>query len=193
MIRKASLWVPVVLAIMAWRWFPLEVWISVNQGLIAFLGLLAAAVIPVIPVTASFLQSDHLFPHEAEQLSAALENQQRFWLGLLATTLATFILVLVISAIKPGVSIDIAITQQETWSIAVSPIASGIITAALSFLMLKMGSVLLGVMSLQRLRSALVITGAKRRAAAEAERQVREAALPQNIVPPDYGKIIRPH
>lgn len=193
LILRPFIWIPLVCAVLAWKWFPLSVWVSINQGLIAFLGLLTAALIQVIPVTANFLQADHLYPTEAQRLSSALEKQQKFWLGLLAATFATFVLVIIASAIPAKASVGFTVPVWGAYSIDVGRIASAILALAVSFLMARVGSVLLGVMSLQRLRSDLVIIGAKRRAAAEAEKQMQAAILPQHIVPPDYGKIIRPH
>lgn len=67
--KWVGLLLPLLAAFAGWQWVPLVLWIDMNQGLLAFLGLIAAALVQVIPVTANFLQSDELTPEEARRLS----------------------------------------------------------------------------------------------------------------------------
>jgi hypothetical protein len=198
MYRRIVLWMPVFCAIMAWNWFPLAVWADLSQGLIAFLGLLCAALVQVIPITANFLQADHLYPEEAVRLSQALERQQRFWLGLLAAAIIAFVLVLISSAVPSTASLTVPLKwTTEPVSISVARIMSAMLAFTVSFVVLNIGAVIFGVLSLQKLRTQLVIMAAKRRVAAEVAQQMQHATVAtttvDRVVPDDYGSIVRPH
>jgi len=183
---------PVFLAVVSAFQVPITVWIDMNQGLLAFLGLLAAALIQVIPVTANFLQSDRLTPVEAVRLSAQLSKQQRYWIGLLISTVATFATIVIVSVLK----------GRTEWSLGrlgvhdVGPVFSALVTFGVSFVLIKMMAIVGGVMSLQELRNELVLGAARREAAAEVERlQQRQQPIQAdigNVIPPDYGSIIPP-
>ncbi len=184
--------VPVILAIVAGYQVPIIVWIDMNQGLLAFLGLLAAALVQVIPVTANFLQSDRLTPTEAKRLSAQLSRQQRYWVGLLISTVATFAIIVVVSVLKDRTQWDFGRFGTHN----VGPVFSALVAFGISFLLLKMTAIVGGVMSLQALRSELVLNAANRAAAQEVERlqQRQQVVLEQpNLVPSGYGSIVRPH
>lgn len=185
----AGIILPPIIAVVGFVWVPLHVWADMNSGLLAFLGLLAAALIQVIPVTANFVQSDSLTPFEAEHLSKQLTKQQRYWLGLLAVTIATTVLVILTSVLRDAKPLVILSDQN----IDVAQALSGLVSASMTFLIFKMVGLFQGVLSLQRLRNDLVIAAAKRGAAEKAEVAQHKANLPTNIVPESYGKIIRPH
>jgi signal transduction histidine kinase len=189
--KWAGVIVPIILAIVAGLKVPLGVWIEMNQGLLAFLGLLAAALVQVIPVTANFLQSDRLTPQEAVRLSDQLMKQQRYWLGLLVGTVVTFVIVVVVSVFKDKTVWDLG----RLGYIDVGPYFSGLVALSLVFVIFKMTAIVSGVMSLQTLRNELVLNSANRAAAEEIERlqERQRATLQQGIVPPDYGSIIHPH
>lgn len=183
---------PAILGVVSAFQVPIALWIDMNQGLLAFLGLLAAALIQVIPVTANFLQSDRLTPVEAGRLSAQLSKQQRYWIGLLISTVATFATIVFVSVLK----------DRTQWSFGrlgvhdVGPVFSALVTFGVSFVLLKTTAIVGGVMSLQELRNELVLSAARREASAEVERlQQRQQPLQAdlgNVVPPDYGSIIPP-
>lgn len=185
---------PLLLGAAAFKWTPLQVWIDMNQGLIAFLGFLCAALIQVIPVTANFLQSDRLTPDEATKLSNSLAKQQRYWLGLLGVSIGALIIIVVVSAMKdrtlfetPAVG-SLLLAHQ----INVAPLLSGLVAASVSFVLIKMIAIFPGVMSLHTLRSDLVIANAKRQAAHDAEVAQQTANLPMPLVPDNYGAFIEP-
>ncbi|QDZ27005.1 hypothetical protein [Noviherbaspirillum sp. UKPF54] len=186
---------PTIIAIASFIWMPLSVWIQMNQGLLVFLGLLAAALVQIIPVTANFLQSDRLTPIEAERLSAQLGKQQLYWIGLLASTVAAVVLVVIISALdKKPTEIEIPkLGRLDIGTIDIAPGLSALVAFAISFVLVKMFGLFQGVISLQKLRSELVINAAKRAAAEQVKQASSEVSLPQQLVPDDYGKIIRPH
>lgn len=188
MFKRAVPLVAIAAGFAAGRWVGLSAWLSINDGLLAFFGLLAAALFQVIPITANFLQSDELTPEEARHLSSALERQQKFWIGMLGATVTAFALVVSASLAKNRMVWDVPVAGTTDFS----PLASFLIGASLSFLLLRMVSVLNGVLSLQRLRSTLVVSAAKRRAAAKAEQIQQQLAPTGNIVPADYGSIQPP-
>ncbi|MGI4717461.1 MAG: hypothetical protein ACRYGO_01450 [Janthinobacterium lividum] len=192
--RWVGVLLPLILAVAAFFQVPIKVWIDMNQGLLAFLGLLAAALVQVIPVTANFLQSDRLTPTEAVRLSKQLLKQQRYWVGLLVSTVIAFALIVIVSILE----------NRTVWTFGrlgehdVGSVFSAIVTFAMSFVLIKTTAIVGGVMSLQTLRNELVLDAA-RRAAAEEIRQARlahEARESQQgippIVPADYGSITRP-
>jgi hypothetical protein len=190
--KWVGLLLPAAVAILAFLEVPIGVWIDMNQGLLAFLGLLAAALIQVIPVTANFLQSDRLTPTEAVRLSRQLSKQQRYWVGLLISAIAVFALIVVVSVLK----------DRTLWSMGplgnrdVGPVFSGLVAFGVSFVLLKMTAIVGGVMSLQVLRNELVLNAANRAAAEEAERvseRQRSIPLENDMTPADYGSIVLPH
>jgi uncharacterized protein YgbK (DUF1537 family) len=187
--KWAGILLPAILAVIGFKWIPLSTWIDMNQGLLAFLGLLAAALIQVIPVTANFIQSDQLTPIEAEHLSKQLSKQQRYWIGLFASTIATVVIVVIVSVLKDLKPLEI----PRYGYLDISSVLSGAISAAMMFLVVKMAGLFQGVTSLQKLRNELVIAAAKRNAAEKVEKVQREVILPQNLVLDSYGQIIRPH
>lgn len=81
--KLLAVFVPMLLGMAAAAWTPLAFWYDMKEGLIAFLGFLAASLVQVMPLTANFLQSDRLSPYEAERLTASLTKQQHYWIGLL--------------------------------------------------------------------------------------------------------------
>lgn len=188
MFKRAVPLVSVVAGLAAGRWVGLPAWLSINDGLLAFFGLLAAALFQVIPITANFLQADDLTPEEARRLCSALERQQKFWIGMLASTVLAFTVVVLASLAKNRLLVDV----YKIGEIDLSPVASFLIGGSLCFLLLRMVSVLNGVLSLQRLRSALVLSAAKRRASAAAEKIQQEMLPSRSIVPADYGAIQAP-
>ncbi|PJO39836.1 hypothetical protein CTI10_001200 [Delftia acidovorans] len=164
-----------------------------KEGLIAFLGFLAASLMQVMVVTANFLQSDRLTPTEATRLSNALTRQQKFWLGLLIATVAALVVVIVGSASK-----DIA--KQVTYfsghkiefTISWAAVTVFLIASTFSFVFYRMFALMSGMMSLHRLRAELVLLAAQR-AADEKASLLQERAKPKEaITPPGYGRILEP-
>ena len=186
--KWVSIVLPFILAIGAYFYAPIVVWIDMNQGLLAFLGLLSAALIQVIPVTANFIQSDFLMPAEAESLCKQLLKQQRYWIGLLISTVLTFAIVVLISVLK----------DRTFWSFGrlgifdVGPVFSAVLAFFLSFVLLKMTSIVGGVMSLQALRNELVLNAARRVADAQAKAAQERFVPPPINLPPGYGDITGP-
>lgn len=159
-----------------------------NQGLLAFLGLIAAALVQVIPVTANFLQSDELTPEEARRLSQGLRKQQHYWLGLLASVIAAFVLIVIASVLKGRTTFSPFNWQK----IDIAPAVSMLVSSAITFVVVKILGLFSGILSLQRLREDLVINSAKRRAAEKIEAAQKSAPFPGRITPDDYGSIVQP-
>ncbi|WP_341667343.1 hypothetical protein [Alcaligenes sp. SDU_A2] len=166
----------------------LSVWLGMRDGLIAFLGLISAALLQLIPVTTNFLSGDDLTPDEADRLSRALQRQQSFWVGMLAVNVLTVV------ALVLGTLLKNALVFQfpRVGTIDFSFVFSGLISGLLGFVLIRLISVLGGVLSLQRLRTALVMAAAKRRAAQKAEEIQKKMSPPADIVPTTYGQIIPP-
>lgn len=180
-LRFATIIIPLVFGAAAAHWTALALWYDMKEGLIAFLGFLAAALVQVMPMTANFLQADKLTPDEAERLSASLTKQQRYWIGLLSATISAMVILIVGAALKGR--------ANEVWSSAFC----FFIASSLSFVLIKMFGLFEGVMSLQHLRSELVINSAKRDATEKAAAIQKAAEPTSQIVPESYGRLVRPH
>ncbi|HML81056.1 MAG TPA: hypothetical protein PKE37_04720 [Thiomonas arsenitoxydans] len=182
---------PLLVGMAAALWTPLSFWFDMKEGLIAFLGFLAASLVQVMPLTANFLQSDRLSPREAERLTASLTKQQHYWMGLLSAAIAAMAIVIVGAALTErvkGVGWTIDSRHFELGQLVCFFIASSI-----SFVLVKMLGLFEGLMSLHRLRGELVLNAAKREAAEKAAVIQHNAEMPGSIVPTDYGSVLRPH
>lgn len=192
--KLLAVFVPVLLGMAAALWTPLSFWYEMKEGLIAFLGFLAASLVQVMPLTANFLQSDRLSPSEAERLTASLTRQQYYWIGLLAATIAAMVIVIVGAALKDRVANLSPLFQHRLFlDISWSAIVCFFIASSISFVLMKMIGLFDGMLSLHRLRGELVINSAKRDAAEKAVSIQRETEVIAPLVPPDYGRIVRPH
>lgn len=190
--KKLGVVFPLVLVVIALCWIPYTIWNDMTEGLLVFLGLLVAALVQVIPVTANFLQSDSLTIDEAKQLTWALERQQQYWLGLLWVSIVTSI-ALIIGKALPETAVSFSFSVSGiTFEPSLQAFYSGLVGGLIGLVIVKAFGIFPGVLSLQKLRGDLVINAAKRR---QAETVHREAAARQqvvSIVDGDYGKIIPP-
>lgn len=174
------------LAVLAYRWVSISLFIDMNQGLLAFLGLLAASIVQVIPVTANFVQSDRLTPEDARRISSQLSKQQRYWVGLLSSTIVTFAVIVVISVLKDRTEISLT-----DYTLSIGPAFSAAVTFCLAFLLLRMPEIISGVLSLQDLRNELVLSAALKNADEDLRNAESHTIVPSDIVPADYGSIVR--
>lgn len=184
---------PLLLGVAAANWTPLSFWSDMKEGLIAFLGFLAASLVQVMPITANFLQSDKLTVIEAERLTKSLTRQQHYWMGLLWVTIGALVVVIVGSALKSVVS-DAEPLFMHRWFIDVSwsAVVTFFITGSVSFVLVKMVGLFEGMLSLHHLRADLVVATAKREAAEKLVRAQSEARLVPPPLPDDYGACIGP-
>lgn len=181
--------IPLLLGVVAALWTPLSLWYDMKEGLIAFLGFLAAALVQVMLLTANFLQSDRLTPIEAERLTASLTKQQQYWMGLLSATIAAMVMVIVGAALMERV----AGSAPLFWRIDSSAVVCFFVATSVSFVLMKMLGLFEGMMSLHRLRGELVLNAAKRNAAEKITAIQKEAEVTSPLVPEDYGRIVHPH
>ena len=181
--------VPLLLGVAAALWTPLTLWYDMREGLVAFLGFLAASIVQVMPLTANFLQSDRLTPTEAERLTASLTKQQRYWMVLLSATIVAIVIVIVGSALKDHVVDSVPLFWRIDWSAVIS----FLVTTSVSFVLMKMLGLFEGMMSLHHLRGELVLNAAKRNAEEKITEFQKAANSTKSIVPEDYGSIVPPH
>jgi len=189
--RLIGVIVPLLAGVAAALWTPFGLWIDMKEGLIAFLGFLAASLVQVMPITANFLQSDRLSPREAERLTASLTRQQRYWMGLLSATIFAMVIVIVSAALKDKGSGVVFSTASITMTVGL--FLTLLISASVSFVLVKMLGLFEGMMSLHHLRAELVLNAAKRQAAEEVAAFQRETVLDRPLVPENYGQILHPH
>lgn len=184
-----SLLIPIGCGVASFLWIPMKVWGSLDDGLLIFLGLLVAALVQVIPVTANFLQADELIPDEAIRLTRALENQQKYWLGLLGAAVGTAILLVIGKAVEGHLAFSLPYFGLTDFD----QLLSSLTGFSASLIAVKTFGFFPGVQSLQKLRSELVIAAAKRRMAVQVAKATREHTITGQIVPEDYGRATHPH
>lgn len=185
---------PLLMGLAAALWTPLQLWFDMKEGLIAFLGFLAAALVQVMPVTANFLQSDKLTVAEAERLTASLTRQQNYWVGLLTVTLLAMVIVIVGAALNSRAALwDVIFEHRLFVNIGWDALVVFFVASSVSFVMVKMLGLFKGMLSLHRLRVELVLNAAQR---AEAERIGALKKTPIEVTPPlvpeSYGMVIHP-
>lgn len=187
---------PLALGGLAALWTSLDSWISMKEGLIAFLGFLAAALVQVMPVTANFLQSDKLTVEEASQLTSALTKQQHYWIGLLFSTVLTLVLYIVAVAFLPVIKdFPILFYHPNFMNVDWSQVVCFFVVTALSFVFIKMLGLFDGILSLHNLRVRLVLDAAKRNA--KSDMKSKNAVANQVVIstiplPEGYGQVVDP-
>ncbi|MCG9025688.1 hypothetical protein [Laribacter hongkongensis] len=175
---------PLIVAGLAYFYMPISAWTSMQSGLLAFMGLLVAAVVQVIPVTANFLQIDGLNVSQAKKLSLALESQQNFWLGLLASSVDAAIIIIILTPIESVIS---KANDADTYKACISSFCAFVF----SFVFVKIFHIFPGIISLQRYRSSILIEIAEQKAREEAIKKL--LPIPHNTeADKNYGKIIQP-
>jgi len=177
----------------------LQSWDDLRTDLLVFLGLYAAALIQTAVTTANLSLPDNLTVVEARALSARLERQQRYWVGLFATIAGAVLLLVFGSRLADNsilvfvpISFD-AIGIPHGVSFDARRIISALLGSCFSLLLFHSFVFLGALLSIQRLRSQLLEQGAARRALAEAERVVEVAQAHPIQLPVGYGQIRRPH
>lgn len=182
----ASLLLPLLSGVAAAYFTPLSFWFDMKEGLIAFLGFLAASLMQVMPITANFVQADRLTPNDAKRIVASLTRQQHYWIGLLSATVAALLVVIISSALKS----PLEKISTEWHGITYSSICCFLIAATFSFVLIKMIGLFDGMLSLHNLRAQLVLDAANRAAIEKKAAIQASAGSLAPITPPGYGEII---
>lgn len=185
---------PMLLGFAAAAWTPLAFWADMKEGLIAFLGFLAASLVQVMPLTANFLQSDKLSVQEADRLTDSLTKQQLYWVGLLTATITALVLVIVGAALSaPVANLKPFFRHEWFWEVSWAQVVTFFMAFGVSFVLAKMLGLFQGMLSLHRLRVELVINAAKREAAEKSAAAHRETQPAAPRLPEGYGAVVRPH
>lgn len=185
---------PICVGLMAAAWTTIEFWYDMKEGLIAFLGFLAASLVQVMPLTANFLQSDRLLPKEAERLTASLTKQQHYWIGLLSATIAAMVIVIIGSALKGRIKeLSPLFVEARFWNVSWASVVCFLTACSVSFVLIKMLGLFQGMLSLHKLRSDLVLSAARRLAEEKIVSMNKDIDMKIPNLPDDYGKIVRPH
>ncbi|MDH1104804.1 hypothetical protein N5C55_02790 [Pseudomonas otitidis] len=183
-----SLLLPLLAGIAAALYTPLSFWFDMKEGLIAFLGFLAASLMQVMPITANFIQADRLTPVDAKRIVDSLTKQQHYWIGLLSATIAALLVIVICSALKA----PLEKIGGEWKGLPLTSVCCFFIAALFSFVLLKMIGLFKGMLSLHTLRAELVIDAANKAAAErKAQIQARAGKIPA-LTPENYGKVIEP-
>jgi len=188
--RVLGLLLPIIIGWAAAAWTPLTVWIDMKEGLIAFLGFLAASLVQVMPLTANFIQADKLEVSQAQRLTQSLTRQQHYWIGLLSATISALVVVIVVAAVSK--SLDGKVVFDRWVCITAFQLLCFLEVSLLVFVIIKMFGLFGGMMSLHRLRGELVVDAAMKAAAAR-QREIQASVAPvQKLVPDGYGAIVQP-
>jgi len=180
--------IPLFVGGVAAAWSDLSTWIDMKEGLIAFLGFLAASLVQIMPITANFLQSDKLLLPDAKRLTASLKQQQYYWIGLLATTIFTLIILIVSTVLVKKVRyVDVSVGWG--YNIELSACIVFLLVSSLFFVLMKMLGLFKGVLSLHDLRTEIILENAKKRSIEEAQ---LISGNSNNNIPTEYGQIIKP-
>lgn len=186
-IRKLiSLLIPFLAGVAAAYYTPLSLWFDMKEGLIAFLGFVAASLMQVMPITANFVQADRLNPSEARKIVDSLTRQQHYWIGLLSATIAALLVVIVSSALKA----PLEKLPGEWHGFTYSSICCFFIAALFSFVLIKMLGLFEGMLSLHNLRAELVLESANRSASEKKAAIKASAGSPKPMLPDGYGAIV---
>lgn len=181
--------IPLCIGGAAAAWTELAIWIEMKEGLIAFLGFLAASLVQIMLITANFLQSDHLLLDDARRLTESLKKQQYYWVGLLATTIWTLIFLIVCAVLVHKIQ-DINIFLWHRYLISLSAILTFILVSSLFFVFIKMLGLFRGVLSLHDLRTEIILKNAQERTN---HYPAMASKFPQRLdVPEGYGEVVKP-
>lgn len=193
-LKLISIFIPLLCGVAAAFWTTLDLWYEMKEGLLAFLGFLAASLVQVMPLTANFLQSDRLSQSEAKRLTASLTKQQHYWMGLLTATIVAMVILIVGAVLKSRVA-DFPLLFQSRFIFTVSWSAAVCfcIVTSISFVLMKMLGLFEGLLTLHNLRVELVINSAKRSDDEKNAAIYRDSEISIPLVPKDYGQIIRNH
>jgi len=197
---KSSLWVeiekpmrrftffivPILAGVAAGFWLPHARWDDIDEGLLAFLGLIAAGLLQMIPATISFVQPEHVTPIQARAFSRDLEKLQRYWLGMLVFVLLTAVILIISRLFVGHSSVDMPYFEKVDFS----QVLSGLGGFCFVLVIERALHIVPIVNTLQKRRTAIVIEAASRRTKAELEAQ--QAPLP-NVTPEGYGEIVSRH
>lgn len=184
--KLASVIVPALVGAAAAFYTPLDLWLGMKEGLIAFLGLITASLMQVMPMTANFIQSDKLTPINARRLVDSLTKQQYYWMGLLAATISTLVIVIASAAISPYV-----LRSTQTWhGLTYGSAFSFLIASTLAFVLIKTAGLFEGMLSLHRLRGELVLAAAEKAASEKKDQIQGRAGTLTSTLPEGYGKIV---
>lgn len=145
-----------VTSIASWRWMPFTYWEKAQEGLLFFLGLIVAALVPVIMATANFSRNNKvLCLDQVKRLNEALERQQSLWIGLLALNfIAALMLIICI-----GFSKAIANSFPEFFVEygGTDSILSGVLSLFVVGAIVRGMFIMPGVISLQKLQSEISV------------------------------------
>jgi hypothetical protein len=184
--RLISIVIPILLGAAAAFYTQLSLWLSMKEGLIAFLGLITASLMQVMPMTANFIQSDKLTPVNARRLVESLTKQQYYWIGLLAATISTLVVIIASAAISPYLS-----ELYFNWHGLMPESAfSFLIASLMSFVLIKTMGLFEGMLSLHNLRSELVLEAAEKAAKKKKDDIQARAGILTTQLPDGYGKIV---
>lgn len=180
---------PLLVGGTAAAWTDLSIWIDMKEGLIAFLGFLAASLVQIMPITANFLQSDDLLIDDARRLTESLKNQQYYWIGLLAATIWTLIVLIVCTVLVKKIE-NIGIPLGGEYSFSLEFFVTFLLVSSLSFVLLKMLGLFRGVLSLHDLRTEIIIANAQNRTDKQKE-LIGKNSSPIDL-PDGYGDFVNP-
>lgn len=174
---------------------PYSIFKSSADGLLVLFGLLVAALVQVIPITATFSYPNDISVEETQRLVNSLEEQQKYWLGLLVVTALTCISIVIGKVIAESNLVFSLTIKSYILTFKVNSLLSAFTSTLVALVLLRALGLLTGVLSLQRLRGRLAVAASKRRHSKQEEELKKEIELQHTaitIAPKNYGGLIEP-
>lgn len=158
-----------------------------SQELIAVFGLMMAAVLPTMVLTATVLRSGGLSVKRIEEYRIALTRQLQIWAGLFLLSLCACTALVIGKTISWHAEIRILTRIGEfNWNFAT--LLNGIIVALLVLLTLRAKAVIDGIRSLIDLSADVAVSEAKQRD--ETLNKAVDAAISRNELRQGYGDYV---
>jgi predicted permease len=189
----ARTWTMAVVAIatlVALIFFPANAYENVTQELIALFGLMMAAVLPTMVLTASALRSGNLSVRKIADYHLALQTQMKVWVGLFIISLVASFSVILGKMLDWSVVITfpMEVVAGRSFQLDLIRILTALITACFALVVLRGIAVGKGISSLLRLSGEIALSEAKSRD--EARHAAGDLAVGQMRDRPGFGAYV---
>ncbi len=191
--NRAGFIMAALVAPIAARWVPVDVWRGMSDGILIVVGFYSAALIQVMFLTATFATPDGIELGECEDLTAALEFQLKRWIVFFVVSIMASIVMVTLKVLptvglpgaptSSGIVITIPVLGQLD---AVSGLAAFSVTLVFSHAVVFLRALL----DLQRTRSRIVRRIVETREAEQRKGLAERRSARPLEVPEDYGRII---
>lgn len=160
-----------------------------TEGLLVFLGLICAAVLQVMPLTANFLQGEVLQPQQIQRLSAQLQRQQDYWVALFVGAVLTALMLIFSKAFSASIT-AVTLLTLSTYTLTLPQAIVFILVFMITFVFSKVFGIFAGLSSLAKTRRDMALLRAEDRMQSVVNEKTAgfDSSLPN--LPENYGSII---